>query len=52
MREASMMCEAEGRASKNPAEDVEIRRFSGQGERKRGQRGFAVESGASKAGTG
>ena len=49
--ETPMMSKSEGGAA-DSAEDVEIRGFSGECERKRGQRGLAIEPGASHAGAG
>lgn len=46
-----MVREAESRAAE-AAEHIEIGGFSGQRERKRGERSFPVEPGASQAGAG
>jgi hypothetical protein len=51
MRESAVMSEAE-RWSPEATEHIEIWSFGGEGQRERGQRGFAIESGASHAGTG
>ena len=48
MREAAMVGETEGGAA-DAAEDIEVWGFGGEGERERGERGLAVESGASQA---
>ena len=51
VRETAMVSKSEGGAA-DPAEDVEIRGFSGECERKRGKSGLAIESGAPHAGAG
>ena len=51
VRETAMMSKSEGGAA-DPAEDVEIRGFSGECARKRGKCGLAIESGAPHAGAG
>jgi hypothetical protein len=45
MREAAMVSEAEGAAVKG-SEDIQVRGFGGEGQRERGERGLAIESGA------
>ena len=51
MGEAAMMGEAEGWTAE-AAEDVKVRSFGVEGQRERGQRGLAIEAGASHAGAG
>ncbi len=51
MGKAAMMGEAKSGAA-DSAEHIEVWRFGGERERERGQRGLAVESGASQAGAG
>ena len=51
MREATMMGKTEG-GSAQTAEYVEVWGFGGERERKRGQGGLAIESGASQTSAG
>jgi hypothetical protein len=46
-----MVSEAEGAAVKG-SEDIQVRGFGGEGQRERGERGLAIESGAPEAGAG
>src|ERR1700689_4691513 len=45
MRESAMVIEGEGRSAE-PAEDIEVGSLSGERERRGGERGFAVQTGA------
>src|SRR5450631_3701553 len=47
-----MVGKAKRRPTNDSADDVEVGSFGGERERERGQRGLAVESGASHAGAG
>jgi hypothetical protein len=46
MREPTMMGKSEDRVAKKPAKDIEVGSFGGQRHGGRGQRRFAIESGA------